>query len=200
MVKGFWRRNQSTEEGNTQVPTVSERIDSLNQQVAAIRNDVAELARSRNHEASAANDGPATHLPKELNDYAKHVKLLRIAADIATATLNCHRDTWAYLTEKAAPQPQHFRTPGDITDTGGRIETTISGRSLAAILTALWTIAHSPHASNAELVDWALAVTLYEQTASTVERLRHGPQGHDAPVVITIDRYPATTPTGRDHV
>ncbi|OEV12119.1 hypothetical protein [Streptomyces nanshensis] len=81
-----------------------------------------------------------------------------------------------------------------------RFVTTISGRSLAAILTALWTIAHSPHASNAELVDWALAVTLYEQTGSTVERLRHGPQGHDTPVVITIDRYPATTPVDQGNV
>lgn len=183
----FWRIRPSTKK---QLTTINGRLDRHSQDLKAVRDEVAALVKSQQKDTVVKEE--PSHLPKDLKDYSKHIKLLRIAADIATAQLNCHRDTWAYLAEKAAPQPQHFRTPGDVTDWNGRIRTTISGRSLIAILTALWSIAHKPHPTNAELVDWALAVTLYKQIAKTIERLRHGAQGQ-TPVVITIDRHPPLT-------
>ncbi|MCH6163546.1 hypothetical protein [Streptomyces marispadix] len=163
-----------------EVAVITKRLDTMHSDI--VRLSTVGECRSR------TPDDAQSGLPKGLDDYQKHVKLLRVAADIATAELRCHRDTWAYVAEKAAPQPQHFRTPGSIADEEGRVRTTLSGRSLVAVLTALWTIAHKKHTTDAELVDWALAVTLYKQVANAIEQLRHGEQDDCTKVVIIIDR------------
>jgi hypothetical protein len=185
-VAAFGRNAQAIRKLTEQQAATDKRIDDLAQQFDAFRSDFhTHLSRTA---PAPQDDGPHRHLPKALEDYSKHVGLLRVAADIATARLDCHRDTWAYLTEKAAPQSQHFRTPGDISDEEGRITTVLSGRSLIAILTALWSIAHKRSTTDSELGDWALAVNLYEKITGTIERLQHGRQRDNSTVVITIDR------------
>lgn len=191
MAACFRRNAQAIRKLTKQQAATDKRIDDLGQRFDALRSDLhTHLSRPA---PAPQDDGPHRHLPKALQDYSKHVGLLRIAADIATARLDCHRDTWAYLSEKAAPQPQHFRTPGDISDKEGRITTVLSGRSLIAVLTALWSIAHKHPTTDAELGDWALAVNLYEKITGTIEGLRHGPQSESTTVVITIDRRRPTT-------
>lgn len=185
----FFRRNaQAIRKIGDRQDATDKRIDGLAQQFDAFRHEVsAHFSRTA---PAPRDDEPQDHLPEALKDYSQHVKLLRVAADIATARLDCHRDTWAYLTEKAAPQPQHFRPPGDICDKAGRVATVLSGRSLIAVLTALWGIAHKRPTTDVELGDWALAVNLYEQIAAAIDRTRHGFQENgNTTVVIAIDRH-----------
>ncbi|MEV7239562.1 hypothetical protein AB0N06_38665 [Streptomyces sp. NPDC051020] len=65
------------------------------------------------------------------------VRLMK-AAGVALAELVCHRDTWEYLTGLSTNQT-HFRTPPNIDDVkDGRVRVALSGRSLIALLIALW--------------------------------------------------------------
>jgi hypothetical protein len=183
-----FRKRRSVKEIDEDVIRTKDEVAAITEQLNAIQRDIVRLNTIAECNSRTPDEPQSDFLPKGLDDYAKHVKLLRVAADIATAELHCHRDTWAFIAEKAAPQPQHFRTPGSITDKEGRVTTTLSGRSLTAVLTALWTIAHKRRTTDAELVDWALAVTLYKQIANALEELRHGEQLKCAKAAITIDR------------
>jgi hypothetical protein len=183
-----WRKGRSVKEIDKDAAATECKAEGITKRLDTMRSDIVRLDTVAECKSRTPDKLQSGFLPKGLDDHAKHVKLLRVAADIGTVHLRCHRDTWAYIAEKAAPQPQHFRTPGSITDKKGRVRTTLSGRSLAAVLTALWTIAHKRRTTDAELVDWALAVTLYKQTAKAIEKLRHGEQDKSTRVVITIDR------------
>lgn len=114
---------------------------------------------------------------------ARLPRLLRCAAGIASATLFCHRDTWAFVLEQAA-RDRHFRAPGQVLSPGAdRVEAALSGRSLIAVLTSLWHTADSGRGADG---DWALAVELYERVAAAVERT--GGEGRSgAAVTIVLD-------------
>ena len=92
-----------------------------------------------------------------------HGVLLMKAAGVASAELVLHRDTWEFLASLAVDHP-HFRTPPAVEDVKeGRVQAALSGRSLIAVLIALWeTRAKAPVLQ----ADWALATTVYGRVAS----------------------------------
>ncbi|MCG0063458.1 MULTISPECIES: hypothetical protein [Streptomyces] len=62
--------------------------------------------------------------------------VLRAAAGVAHATLEAHRDTWAFLIQVAGNE-QHFHIPGKVEDRDGFVSVRFSGPSLVAALTSL---------------------------------------------------------------
>lgn len=96
------------------------------------------------------------------------------AAGVAFAELVCHRDTWEYLTGLSTNQT-HFRTPPSVDDVkDGRVQAALSGRSLIALLIALWETRDQAEPLTA---DWALAATAYSRIARYGTRHRHHRNG-----------------------
>jgi len=118
-------------------------------------------------------------------DQEAHAALLRAAAGISTATLNVHRDTWAFLVEHAG-QDRHFHIPGEVTADGGTVRVDVSGPSLVAALTTLRAV-HQALAVDPGSA--AIARHLYDRIADTVNAVANTPRtgGGAAPVTITID-------------
>lgn len=123
----------------------------------------------------------------DADDYRKHLKALLAAATISTVRLNCHRDLWAFLVDKAA-HAAHFRIPGDATDLGhGRTQIELSGPSLIAALTVLWEQRQRRFADE-ELGDWAQACVLYNSIAAAIQSLKDGARNtSDDHIDVTID-------------
>ncbi|MFB6876186.1 hypothetical protein [Streptomyces sp. NPDC056323] len=108
------------------------------------------------------------------------VRLMK-AAGVALAELVCHRDTWEYLTGLSTNQT-HFRTPPNVDDIkDGRVRVALSGRSLIALLIALWNTRDEAEFLTA---DWALAATAYDRFAAELDTVGRGTQ-HT--VRITLD-------------
>ncbi|MFB7209164.1 hypothetical protein [Streptomyces sp. NPDC056255] len=108
------------------------------------------------------------------------VRLMK-AAGVALAELVCHRDTWEYLTGLSTNQT-HFRTPPNVDDIkDGRVRVALSGRSLIALLIALWDTRDKAEFLTA---DWALAATAYDRFAAELDTVGRGTQ-HT--VRITLD-------------
>ncbi|MEU8764833.1 hypothetical protein [Streptomyces sp. NPDC048659] len=111
--------------------------------------------------APAGQPAPAPQPPAaEAQDpRVAHGVLLLRAAGVALAEVIAHRHTWEWLAGRAAGH-DHFRTPPAIDDLpDGRITTTISGRSLIALLIVLWEIREASGLDG----DWALATTAYQR-------------------------------------
>lgn len=129
------------------------RINEANSRdVATIRRELAELhALIEGWRADSAEARSLQPAEPELFDNSPHAgenqphhDLLAQAAGVANAELVCHRDTWAFLTERAS-QGEHFRMPVDITHTdSGTVQVELSGRSLIAISDALWQVTQTP--------------------------------------------------------
>ncbi|MFH8684984.1 hypothetical protein [Streptomyces lydicus] len=65
-------------------------------------------------------------------------QLLTQAAGTAYAEITCHRDHWDFLVAQSS-SGQHFRLPGAVDEQGdGLITADVSGRTLIAVLDALW--------------------------------------------------------------
>ncbi|MCX4400156.1 hypothetical protein OG887_43650 (plasmid) [Streptomyces sp. NBC_00053] len=100
------------------------------------------------------------------------VRLMK-AAGVALAELVCHRDTWEYLTGLSTNQT-HFRTPPNVDDIkDGRVRVALSGRSLIALLIALWDTRDEAEFLTA---DWALAATAYDRFATELDTVSQGTQ------------------------
>ncbi|MFV8132984.1 hypothetical protein [Streptomyces syringium] len=139
----------------------------------------------------ASPDGTATGA----DDPARLRRLLRRAAGVSSARLVCHRDTWAFLLEQTACDP-HFRAPGPVDDEHeGRVEVTLSGRSLIAVLLSLFRTSQEEDIER--LGDLAMAAELYERSADALEHTdsadRYGPQ-----VVIVLDDRAGPAPAEGD--
>ncbi|MEV5136039.1 hypothetical protein ACFZB6_23475 [Streptomyces syringium] len=139
----------------------------------------------------AASDGTDAEAP----DPARLRRLLRRAAGVSSARLVCHRDTWAFLLEQTACDP-HFRAPGPVDDEHeGRVEVTLSGRSLIAVLLSLFRTSQEEDIER--LGDLAMAAELYERSADALEHTdsadRYGPQ-----VVIVLDDRAGPAPAEGD--
>ncbi|WCN05196.1 hypothetical protein [Streptomyces sp. M92] len=109
---------------------------------------------------------------------------LRAAAGIAHATLEAHRDTWAFLIQTAGRE-QHFHIPGKVDDHDGYVSVRFSGPSLVAAITSLGELARS--ASNP--VTQAIADHLQRKIVAAVREITDRPC-HDSdgkPVRIVID-------------
>ncbi|MFI1256287.1 hypothetical protein ACH4U6_21270 [Streptomyces netropsis] len=131
----------------------------------------------------------------EAPDPAKLRPLLRRAAGVSSAKLVCHRDTWAFLLEQTTHEP-HFRAPGPVDDEHeGRVEVTLSGRSLIAVLLSLF--GTSQEEDTEKLGDLAMATELYQRIADALENTdsadRYGPQ-----VVIVLDDRAGPAPAEGD--
>ncbi|WP_435239258.1 hypothetical protein [Streptomyces sp. YPW6] len=118
------------------------------------------------------------------------------AARVASATLVCHRDTWEFVATQAGSHP-HFRPPALEDRENGLVAAVLSGRSLVAMLLALYqvekTSVHQPDTGDVNemtaYADWIMATKVYTETADV---LRHAYSTDGDPVVITIDsRLPA---------
>ncbi|MGW1658424.1 hypothetical protein [Streptomyces atratus] len=118
------------------------------------------------------------------------------AGKVASATLVCHRDTWEFVAAHVGSHP-HFRTPALEERENGLVAAVLSGRSLVAMLLALYRVANvsvsRPDGEDTEemvaYADWAMASQVYYATARVLSRAY---SGEGEPVVVTIDnRVPA---------
>jgi hypothetical protein len=108
--------------------------------------------------AVQTSDSDSAHEDKNVT----HGVLLLKAAGVASAELFLHRDSWEFVAALAADQP-HFRTPPAVEDVKeGRVQAALSGRSLIAVLIALWETRATATVLQA---DWALATTVYDRIA-----------------------------------
>lgn len=151
-------------------------------QVETIR---AETAEARTPQpASAEQPGPDEPTP------ADYQQLLNRAAGIAYAHLECHRDTWDFLVAQAA-RYEHFRLPSDVEDEDtGLIDVDLSGRTLIAVLDALW---HTRHADDTPAGTRALAAQVYERIAGAIDTVQtgSGPQETEPATPTTVEEVAA---------
>ncbi len=164
-------------------------IESLFGELRAARKNVAQSAQEP--EPVPADPEPAAEVTQA--EPIPHEERLEKAAGIGTADLVCHRDTWAFVVERAAADP-HFRVPGEVAaGEEGEARVTLSGRTLIAVLTALHTVMRDGR--EADPGNWALASKLYQRIAEVVDTVRpYSPEWGDveaARTVIVIDDRPA---------
>ncbi|MFF7365449.1 hypothetical protein [Streptomyces sp. NPDC008125] len=140
--------------------------------------------------ALAANrDAGGSQEPDPLSSGGRTFAIVR-AAGVASATLVCHRDTWEFVAAQSGSHP-HFRPPALEEREDGLIAAVLSGRSLVAMILALYSVTKTAlHAAvtDDELVgyaDWIMAAEVYSAAARVLKETSHN--GSD-PVVITIDR------------
>ncbi|WP_369201580.1 hypothetical protein [Streptomyces sp. PU-14G] len=120
--------------------TLRQEVEQTRDAVAAMR---AELAEPRSRQAPTRPAGG----PGAEAGGPDREKLLGLAAGVARAELVCHRDTWAFVVERAS-RGEHFRLPTDISEQpDGTVEVDVSGRSLLAAVDELWAVQREPGAS-----------------------------------------------------
>ncbi|MEU0413549.1 hypothetical protein ABZ307_37955 [Streptomyces griseorubiginosus] len=148
------------------------------QQLTEIRQELTALtATLQNWQAEQAAPAQGAGAPDVTKD---HSGLLQQAARVSSAILICHRDMWEFITAHAG-RHAHFRVPPQITDHGDeRVSTTISGRSLIAVLISLYNVKHSAEEGDG---DWELATTLYHRIHHRLTTLA----ADGEPVTITLD-------------
>ncbi len=108
---------------------------------AAVEGWRAEVAATRAPAAPTAEPEPPSTpqpaQPAEPNN-AEFEQLLAQAAGTAYAEITCHRDHWDFLVAQSS-SGQHFRLPGAVDEKDdGLITADVSGRTLIAVLDALW--------------------------------------------------------------
>ncbi|MFD3485006.1 hypothetical protein [Streptomyces sp. NPDC058665] len=141
-------------------------------------------------EASEQGPGEPVKEPSPLTWKGRIWAIMR-AGRVASATLVCHRDTWEFVAAQVGSH-SHFRTPALEERENGLVAAVLSGRSLVAMLLALYRVAdasrHMPDGDETEglvaYADWAMASQVYEATARVLSRA-HYEEGD--PVVVTID-------------
>ncbi|WP_282797888.1 hypothetical protein [Streptomyces sp. CC224B] len=110
--------------------------------------------------------------------------ILRAAAGIAHATVEAHRDTWAFLIQVAGNE-QHFHIPGAVQDDDGFVSVRLSGPSLVAAITSL---AHVTRDTK-NPVTRAIADHIQNKITKAVQAIIDRPHSGDpgTPVRIVID-------------
>ncbi|MGW8552785.1 hypothetical protein [Streptomyces tubercidicus] len=165
------------------------RIEAAYQGAAAPTRQASDAPRPSSHPSTppAATDDA----DQAENAEVAHGVLLLKAAGVASAELVLHRDTWEFLTTLAVGQP-HFRTPPAVEDVQhGRVQTALSGRSLIAVLIALWETRTKKSPLQA---DWALATTAYLRMAGRLSTVT----GSGITIRIVLDDGIEHTPPGTD--
>lgn len=160
-------------------------------EAAAQRQPAADPAETPEPAQPAPTAAPAEDAP----DTSNHETLLGLAAGIAYAELLCHRDTWAFLVERAA-RGEHFRLPAAVDEKDdGRIEADLSGRALLATLEALWEtrLAGGPPGTR------HMAERIYDRIEAALKQIEPSAPGEPAETTdarsvtrIVIDDRPAT--------
>ncbi|WP_156725787.1 hypothetical protein [Streptomyces apocyni] len=159
------------------------------QELTEIRGELSTLATSfeewQARQAAAQQGAGAPDVTKD------HSTLLQQAARVSSAVLVCHRDMWEFVAAHAGRHP-HFRVPAKITDHGDeRVSTTVSGRSLIAVLISLYDIRHTAGEGDG---DWELATTLYHRIHHQLAALTSDGE----PVTIVLDDRSHPSPDGTD--
>ncbi|MFI8191406.1 hypothetical protein ACIF8T_21725 [Streptomyces sp. NPDC085946] len=111
--------------------------------------------------------------------------ILRAAAGIAHATVEAHRDTWAFLIQVAGNE-QHFHIPGRVEDHDGFVSVRFSGPSLVAAITSLDHV----HRTADSPVTRAIAAHIHQKITTAVQQIidrPHRGDGDGTPVRIVID-------------
>lgn len=110
--------------------------------------------------------------------------ILRAAAGIAHATIEAHRDTWAFLVQVAGNE-QHFHIPGRVKDDEGFVSARLSGPSLVAAVISLGRVAR---AADSEVTQ-AIAHHIHGKITNAVQAVIATPttRGEGTPVRIVID-------------
>lgn len=160
--------------------------DGQHQELTEIRQELAALtAGFEDWQAQQATTAQGADAP----DVTKgHSALLQQAARVSSAILICHRDMWEFITAHAGRHP-HFRVPPQITDHGNEcVSTTISGRSLTAVLIGIYSIKHAAEEGDG---DWELATTLYRRIHHRLTALAADGEP------VTIAQFWATAVSGR---
>ncbi|OMI34426.1 hypothetical protein [Streptomyces sparsogenes] len=116
-------------------------IADLRAAVEGCRADAAE-ARQAATEVPQAEQQQAQAATGEA-DTGDFDKLLDLAAGVAYAEISCHRDTWDFLVAQSS-RGQHFRLPGMVEEKDCLIDADLSGRTLIAVLDALWHTQRNP--------------------------------------------------------
>lgn len=146
-------------------------------------------------EASEQGPGDSGKEPSPLTREGRIWAIMR-AGKVASTTLVCHRDTWEFVATQVGSHP-HFNPPSLEERENGLVAAVLSGRSLVAMLLALYRVAnvsrHRPDGEDTEelitYADWAMASQVYYATARVLSRA-YCEEGD--PVVVTIDsRVPA---------
>ncbi|MFI9463065.1 hypothetical protein [Streptomyces xiamenensis] len=177
--------------------TVLREVESLHRKAAEAR--VAELEaqqrpaperRAENHEPARSTAEAGAPQPANSGE-SGYTGLLALAAGVAYAEITCHRDTWAFLVERAA-QTEHFRLPAGVDEANdGTIEADLSGRTLIAVLDALW---HTTHDATLGHGTRALAARVYDRISQSLHDLQPTDDGEQAVTRIVIDNRPPKTP------
>ncbi|MEV5432737.1 hypothetical protein [Streptomyces sp. NPDC052701] len=110
--------------------------------------------------------------------------ILHAAAGIAHATVEAHRDTWAFLIQVASNE-EHFHIPGRVEDHEGFVSVRFSGPSLVAAITSLDHVHHTAESP----VTRAIAAHIHGKITTAVQEIidRPGRDGDGTPVRIIID-------------
>lgn len=130
---------------------------------------------------------------KRQEDHDRHVDSVLQAAVIASARVICHRDTWSFLIEQTSQHP-HFRLPEHINDLeDGMIETSLSGRSVLAVLVTMRKVSDDHSAGREDMATWALACAVYRRTQLAVTGTTHTRPDDAQITTIVLDDRPTTT-------
>jgi hypothetical protein len=110
--------------------------------------------------------------------------ILRAAAGVAHATIEAHRDTWAFLIQIAGNE-QHFHIPGKVEDHDGFVSVRFSGPSLVAAITSLTHVIDT----TGNPVTRAIADHIRLKTIASVRAIIDNPgrDGDGTPLRIVID-------------
>ncbi|WP_353945779.1 hypothetical protein ABII15_32115 [Streptomyces sp. HUAS MG91] len=154
-------------------------------QSAPMADGVAESAPEPQHEP--APDTVEAHEPAPAPEQvapAPNPGILRAAAGIAHATLEAHRDTWAFLIQVAGNE-QHFHIPGKVDAHKGFVNVRVSGPSLVAAITSLNQVTHTADSP----VTQAIADHIHGKITQAVQAIIDNPRtnGDGTPVRIVID-------------
>ncbi|MGY0062807.1 hypothetical protein ACWY4P_40780 [Streptomyces sp. LZ34] len=168
-------------------------IADLRAAVEGWRADAAEQAQRAAAEAGQAEEQQTPAVPgaSEPDDFDE---LLDLAAGIAYAEISCHRDTWDFLVAQSS-RGEHFRLPGAVDEKDCLIDADLSGRTLIAVLDALW---HTQRDADVEPGTRRLAAKVYGRIGDALRKVEaagaaeqaEGEQAQPGVTRIVIDDRP----------
>ncbi|MFJ3799932.1 hypothetical protein ACIPSJ_27075 [Streptomyces sp. NPDC090088] len=112
--------------------------------------------------------------------------ILRAAAGIAHATIEAHRDTWAFLIQVAGRE-EHFHIPGKVDDNDGFVSVRFSGPSLVAAITSLTHVTHTADNPVTRAIADHIATKITTAVQAVTDNPRTSGNGNGKPVRIVID-------------
>ncbi|MFF6847093.1 hypothetical protein [Streptomyces antimycoticus] len=136
------RTHSAAQDASSTAASTGKTVDSMHFEMQRLSTEVASLRVAIEN----LRAGPAeAHTPAVPDDGAEDdfEALLALAAGIAYAEITCHRDTWDFLVTQSSGG-QHFRLPGFVEETDCLINADVSGRTLIAVVDALWRTRRDP--------------------------------------------------------